>query len=79
MSFNESSVTSKLLDLYDELALDLDELAAFACLLGNPNDVISREIRPGLQGLLERIHHSIKEKHQVIGKLHTELHEGGAA
>jgi len=78
MSQNESE-NSKLLEVYDELALDLDELEAFAVLLGSSDEAIDGDIRPGLQSLLERIHGSIEEKHQVIREVLTQLHEEGAA
>ena len=71
------SIKGKLLCVYDELALDLDELKALAVLIGTPDDDIERPVRLGIGSLLERIHKSLKEKHDLLGELHTQLVEEG--
>lgn len=77
MSQNKS-IQSQLLDIYDELGEDLSELEALARLVGEQAEDIDRSIRPGLGGLLERLHKSISEKHQALDKLRRIPEEGGA-
>ena len=69
------SIQSGLLDPYDELALDLEELKALAYLIEEPNSDIDRSIHGGLGGILGRIHASIRQKHAAISRLFEALGE----